>query len=327
MKKITPIRSRHLSTVLVAVLAVLAIAAPPTHAAPEQQEVVYHLHNDHLGSVRRITDADGNVVESRDYLPFGRQVALDPDGDPETTLSFTGHERDDHGAGAIDDWDYMHARYYSPWLGRFGSVDPVLGRPERPQSWNRYSYAGNRPVLYVDPDGRIDVLFIRISEEAKQLIDEASEHLGNSFDGGIGPAASLGGETQLGPVKLQAKVGGKIKVDGDGNVDAEVRSAVGATVAGKGSLLASGTISQPILVDGQPARTGPSVDGGITTRVGSTKMSATKVSASVKLGVVKVSGGFDFGEFALTIGKTAMAAAQVLRDNADILDLEFPSLP
>lgn len=51
--------------------------------------------------------------------------------------------------------DYMHARYCSPELGRFASVDPInSASPTRPQSWNRYSYAIDNPVKFRDPDGR-----------------------------------------------------------------------------------------------------------------------------------------------------------------------------
>ncbi len=53
------------------------------------------------------------------------------------------------------DWDYMHARYCSPWLGRFGSVDPLnSGTLADPQTWNRYSYVDNNPLSFVDPNGR-----------------------------------------------------------------------------------------------------------------------------------------------------------------------------
>jgi len=41
--------------------------------------------------------------------------------------------------------------------GRFLSVDPVLGDPHNPQSWNRYTYARNNPIRYTDPDGRCTV--------------------------------------------------------------------------------------------------------------------------------------------------------------------------
>ena len=52
-----------------------------------------------------------------------------------------------------EDLDYMHARYYSPHLGRFLSVDPVGGEIGSSQSWNRYSYVRNNPMNMVDPTG------------------------------------------------------------------------------------------------------------------------------------------------------------------------------
>jgi RHS repeat-associated protein len=51
--------------------------------------------------------------------------------------------------------DYFGARYFSGGQGRFTSPDPLLnsGRPDDPQSWNRYAYVGNNPLRYVDPLG------------------------------------------------------------------------------------------------------------------------------------------------------------------------------
>lgn len=60
----------------------------------------------------------------------------------------------------------MHARYYSPGLGRFLSVDPGNDSSRKhPQSWNRYAYARNNPLKYVDRDGKaidtaLDVGFV-----------------------------------------------------------------------------------------------------------------------------------------------------------------------
>jgi len=50
----------------------------------------------------------------------------------------------------------VHARYYLALLGRFLSRDPQRGSAERPQSWNGYSYASNRPIVSLDRDGRAD---------------------------------------------------------------------------------------------------------------------------------------------------------------------------
>jgi RHS repeat-associated protein len=116
-----------------------------------------YMFTDMLGSVRTITDQTGAVVENYDYLPFGRMLSAGVNGrsaagfyppNPDTNLSsrtpqkFTGKERD-----AETGLDYFGARYLSSPQGRFTSPDPLLnsGRPEIPQSWNRYSYTLNNP--------------------------------------------------------------------------------------------------------------------------------------------------------------------------------------
>jgi hypothetical protein len=45
------------------------------------------------------------------------------------------------------------SRHYDPALGRFTSPDTIIPDPSNSQSWDRYAYTFNNPVLYVDPDG------------------------------------------------------------------------------------------------------------------------------------------------------------------------------
>jgi hypothetical protein len=56
----------------------------------------------------------------------------------------------------------MHARHCSPVTGRFVSTDRLLGRPQAPQSWNRYVYARNNPIRLVDTDGNAERDFTSI---------------------------------------------------------------------------------------------------------------------------------------------------------------------
>lgn len=87
-------------------------------------------------------------------FPFGNSAP----GTESTRIRFTGHERDNLGTvSAVDDMDYMHARFYSPQFGRFFQVDPsgASFNPKNPQSWNRYTYVRNNPLNYVDPDGEV----------------------------------------------------------------------------------------------------------------------------------------------------------------------------
>jgi RHS repeat-associated protein len=123
-----------------------------------------YLFTDMLGSVRTITNDNGDVIENNDYLPFGRMLSSADNGrsavgfyppapdtsiDSSTPHKFTGKERDETGL------DYFGARYYSGPQGRFTSPDPLLnsGRPTAPQSWNRYAYAFNNPLRFTDPTG------------------------------------------------------------------------------------------------------------------------------------------------------------------------------
>ena len=132
--------------------------------AAEGETGTRHFHLDHIGSVRFITrGGDGVRITAPRFMPFGAEEPKTIDEytnlgfNPLEPMKFTGHERDYTGTidGAdLEYIDYMHARYYDSRVGRFLSVDPHLGRPEVPQSWNRYTYTLNNPVRFVDPTGR-----------------------------------------------------------------------------------------------------------------------------------------------------------------------------
>ena len=46
----------------------------------------------------------------------------------------------------------MNGRVYDPLVGRFLSPDNYLQQLDNSQSFNRYSYYKNSPLVYVDPD-------------------------------------------------------------------------------------------------------------------------------------------------------------------------------
>jgi len=117
-------------------------------AAQAQDEVVYY-HSDSVGSVRVVTDVNGNEVTRFDYLPFGERWPSSPTGTE--PRQFTGAERDP-GTG----FDYLGSRYLSANVGRFTSPDdPRFGDRTNPQSWSLYVYANNNPLRYVDPSGHL----------------------------------------------------------------------------------------------------------------------------------------------------------------------------
>jgi RHS repeat-associated protein len=108
-----------------------------------------HMTLDHLGSPRLITDGSRNVVEYHAYWAYGGEIGTDCGAE---RMKFTGHERDNQcSAGMLD---YMHARYYSPIVGKFLGIDPGRGTDAlTPQSWNLYAYTRNNPIRFSDDTG------------------------------------------------------------------------------------------------------------------------------------------------------------------------------
>lgn len=114
-----------------------------------------YLHQDHLGSITLITNEAGGVTERLAYEAYGKRRYPAGTDDPTNGLfgqvtdrGFTSHEHLDEIALI-----HMNGRVYDPVLGRFVTADPFLQDPSNLQSYNRYSYVLNNPLMYVDPSG------------------------------------------------------------------------------------------------------------------------------------------------------------------------------
>lgn len=139
----------------------------------------WFLHADHLGSVRAVTDERGKLVARFDFDPFGQleitPEAIGREGVGPWARVFAGHPYD-------DDLGFYAAgvRWYDPEIGRFTTADSYTFaaddarllwlsaapaerqalRAARLRAWqhqtarrNRYAYALNNPLTYVDRDG------------------------------------------------------------------------------------------------------------------------------------------------------------------------------
>ncbi|MCC7307412.1 MAG: hypothetical protein IT173_07590, partial [Acidobacteria bacterium] len=125
------------------------------------QPTTNYTATDMLGSPRVLTDSLGNVVSRRDFLPFGEELYADgvhrtvagkysQTGQDGVRQRFTGYQKD-----AETSLDFAEARMYANTYGRFTAVDPLLasGKSANPQTFNRYIYVLNNPLLLTDPDG------------------------------------------------------------------------------------------------------------------------------------------------------------------------------
>ena len=97
-------------------------------------------HADHQGSVIALSTPSGTLSEAFVYSAYG-DTADSLSGNP---YRYTGRRLDEE-TGLY----YYRARYYSPAIGRFLSVDPI-GYGD---GLNLYAYVGNDPVNFIDPSG------------------------------------------------------------------------------------------------------------------------------------------------------------------------------
>ncbi|MEL6867068.1 MAG: RHS repeat-associated core domain-containing protein, partial [Bacteroidota bacterium] len=129
-----------------------------------------YLHLDHLGSTQTITNEVGAVEERFSYDVWGARRNPNnwsKNNIPTTTIDrgFTFHEHLDLGQ-----FVHMNARVYDPTIGRFNSADPYIQFPENLQSYNRYTYVLNNPLLFTDPSGN----FISILAGAAAIVADVA---------------------------------------------------------------------------------------------------------------------------------------------------------
>lgn len=115
-------------------------------AAKESTGSLRIYHSDHLGSANVITGQSGATVELTENTPYGSTSRLE--GSINDPHKFTDQRLDDE-TGLY----FYSARYYDPEIGRFVSADVFVQDLGDPQTLNRFAYAGNNPVLYIDPSG------------------------------------------------------------------------------------------------------------------------------------------------------------------------------
>ena len=101
----------------------------------------------HLGSASFELDEAGGLISYEEYSPFGTTTFQAGRSAAEVSLKryrYTGMERDEENG-----FTYHRARYYAPWLGRWGSCDPIGIK----NGLNLYVYCDDNPVNRVDSLG------------------------------------------------------------------------------------------------------------------------------------------------------------------------------
>jgi RHS repeat-associated protein len=113
-------------------------------------------HADDLGSIRKVTDNSGAVVEQYRYDDYGVPMFLNGAGTviPETQITnatlFTGRRYDAETGNY-----YYRTRYLDPRVGRFTTRDTIGIWGDWAALGNGFTYVGNNPDSFVDPFGLV----------------------------------------------------------------------------------------------------------------------------------------------------------------------------
>ncbi|WP_109746774.1 RHS repeat-associated core domain-containing protein [Salinispora mooreana] len=101
--------------------------------------------NNHQNTSQIQIDADTLTTQRRRTMPYGEDRTTPPTpwiG----TKGYVGGTTDPTGL------THLGAREYDPTLGRFISIDPIMGLAD-PQQWHGYAYSNNNPTTFSDPSG------------------------------------------------------------------------------------------------------------------------------------------------------------------------------
>jgi RHS repeat-associated protein len=130
----------------------------------ERNGVVSYYLTDGHGSVRHLTDSEGNITDSYVYDAWGNMISSE--GETENSYLYCG-EQFDNATGLY----YLRARYMDPSTGTFISMDTYQGSIFDPVSLHKYLYANANPVMNVDPSGYFSLAEISVSSAINDILD------------------------------------------------------------------------------------------------------------------------------------------------------------
>jgi RHS repeat-associated protein len=129
----------------------------------------YAFVTDNIGSVTAIVDSSGSTDATYTYDPYGTVLSGNGSLAPANLLSYTG-ALTDISSGNATGYTHNGNRWYDTATGAFTTQDTSTYLAS-PANGNRYAYAADNPVIYVDPTG--------------QGIVTCSEDLGLGVAGGL----------------------------------------------------------------------------------------------------------------------------------------------
>jgi len=121
----------------------------PNRLSDEEPTLFRYQYGNHLGSVALELDgsSDARIISYEEFHPYGTNAYRLMNTSfkaPAKRYRYTGMERDEESG-----LSYHTARCYLPWLGRWGSADPIFAS----DGFNLYANAKNSPIIFTDNKG------------------------------------------------------------------------------------------------------------------------------------------------------------------------------
>lgn len=262
----------------------------------------------------------GTVIERLAYEPFGKRRFASGSDDPNNTIvpqntrrGFTNHEH-------LDELTLVHmnGRVYDPVVGRFMSADPQIQDPMNLQSYNRYAYVMNNPLMYTDPSGYFSLgKFFRTAVAIAVAVYAPQFIATTSFAASAATATGLSAAT-IGNISAAFASG---MINSNGNLQAGVVSALTAgafnvvgnmelvqgsfesvvahgLVGGASNALMGGDFQSGFLAAGFTQAFAPAINGVDRNNVGPSL--ERTMAAAVVGGTASVMGGGKFANGAMT---------------------------
>ena len=104
---------------------------------------------DHLHSAEIMATPSGGLYQHYEYTAYGNSRYESSMTAFPITSRYTGQSFDEE-TGL---YYYGNSRYYDPVIGRFIQPDTLIPNFYDPQTYDRYAYARDNPLFYVDPTG------------------------------------------------------------------------------------------------------------------------------------------------------------------------------
>ncbi len=171
----------------------LPTAQGPIPMAADIDNRLYAIHTDHLGTPRRLTQADGQAAWQWAYSAYGDEAPTlgakrftNETTNPTTgstniapvrfNLRYPGQYFDEESG-----LHYNYFRSYDPRTGRYTQSDPI----GLDGGFNRFAYVGGNPLSWIDPKGLwatdahnyfIDLMFPNLPSAIRDIIKEGSAY-------------------------------------------------------------------------------------------------------------------------------------------------------